>query len=153
MYIHSTLCINRCTEPVFSDKTTETTSHACELSLQQVLTCCLYLATSFTCLSDAQMMCRPRAKRTSMHVCREQIDFVLVERRFLRNFVINALDFFFPSFFPNCTQYNLEELQSLCYKQMELCLCTSSQRCLPLYTVIHRKLYVYMAASSLVCPG
>lgn len=63
------------------------------------------------------------------------------------------LIFFSLFFFPNRTQYNLEELQSLCYKQMELCLCTSSQRCLPLYTVIHRKLYVYMAASSLVCPG
>lgn len=60
------------------------------------------------------------------------------------------------SSFLNINRYELEgDLQGWCFRHTNeiLCICWSSWRCLPLYTVIHRKLYVYMAASSLVCPG
>lgn len=99
-----------------------------------------------------------------MHVCGgTEIDFFLVETFFfLKNVcselsVINALLFFFPSsLFWNINQYELEqEIQSWRYKHTNeiLCICLSSWRRPPLYTVIHGKLYVYIAASFLVCPG
>lgn len=101
-----------------------------------------------------------------MHVCGgTEIDFFLVETFFflfkeclIQTFCDRCTRFFPPPFssFLNINRYELEgDLQGWRFRLTNeiLCICWSSWRCSPLYTVIHRKLYVYMAASSLVCPG